>query len=103
MKTMNCSLTLVCHRSLEERLVDHLLEHPEWVHGFSTVAMEGSSQSEHLPSMMEQVRGRSQRVQMMMVMNLDDAQALVAHLKVEEANREIAYWIAPIIEFGRLA
>jgi len=103
MKTMNCSLTLVCHRSLEERLVDHLLEHPEWVHGFSTVAMEGSSQSEHLPSMMEQVRGRSQRVQIVCVMNLDDAQALVAHLKVEEANSEIAYWIAPIIEFGRLA
>ncbi len=103
MKTMNCSLTLVCHRSLEERLVDHLLEHPEWVHGFSTVAMEGSSQSEHLPSMMEQVRGRSQRVQIVCVMNLDDAQALVAHLKVEEANCEIAYWIAPIIEFGRLA
>ena len=103
MKTMNCSLTLVCHRSLEERLVDHLLEHPEWVAGFSTVAIEGSSQGEHLPSMMEQVRGRSQRVQIVCVMNLDDAQALIAHLKVEEANREIAYWIAPIIEFGRLA
>ena len=103
MKIMNCSLTLVCHRSLEERVVDHLLEHPEWVEGFSTVAIEGSSQSEHLPSMMEQVRGRSQRVQIVCVMNLDDAQALIAHLKVEEANSEIAYWIAPIIEFGRLA
>lgn len=103
MKTMNCSLTLVLHRSLEERVVDHLLEHPEWVVGFSTCRIEGSSQSEHLPSMMEQVRGRSQRVQILIVMNLDDAQALLAHLKVEEANREIAYWIAPIIEFGRLA
>ncbi len=103
MKTMNCSLTLVCHRSLQERVVDHLLEHPEWVEGFSTGDIEGSSQGEHLPSMMEQVRGRSQRVQIVCVMNLDDAQALVAHLKVEEANSEIAYWIAPIIEFGRLA
>ncbi len=102
-KEMNCCLTLVCHRSLEERLVDHLLEHPEWVRGFSMTRMEGGSQKEKLPSMIEQVRGRSQRVQITTVMNLDDAQALIADLKHEEANPEIAYWITPVIEFGRLA
>lgn len=102
-KEMNCCLTLVCHRSLEERLVDHLLEHPEWVRGFSMTRMEGGSQKEKLPSMIEQVRGRSQRVQITTVMNLEDAQALIADLKHEEANPEIAYWITPVIEFGRLA
>jgi len=102
-KEMNCCLTLVCHRSLEESLVDHLLEHPEWVHGFSISRIEGGSQKEKLPSMIEQVRGRSHRVQILTVMNLDDARALVANLKQEEANPEIAYWITPVIEFGRLA
>ena len=103
MNEMNCCLTLVCHRSLEERLVDHLLEHPDWVHGFSVTRIEGGSRKEKLPSMMEQVRGRSQRVQISTVMNLDDAKALIAHLKSDEANPEIAYWITPVVEFGRLA
>ena len=103
MKEMNCCLTLVCHRSLEERLVDHLLEHPRWVRGFSLTRIEGGSQKEKLPSMLEQVRGRSQRVQIISVMNIDDARELIAHLKHLEANPEIAYWITPVIEFGRLA
>ncbi|MGB8517364.1 MAG: DUF3240 family protein [Gallionella sp.] len=103
MREMNCSLTLICHRSLEERLVDHLLEHPEWVRGFALTRNEGGSQKEKLPSMLEQVRGRSQRVQIVSVMNLDDARELIAHLKRAEPNHEIAYWITPVIEFGRLA
>lgn len=103
MKEMNCCLTLVCHHSLEERLVDHLLEHPEWVHGFSMLNLEGASQKELLSSMIEQVRGRSRRVQIQTVMNLDDAHALIAQLKREENNPEMAYWITPVIEFGRLA
>ncbi len=102
MKEMNCSLTLVCHHSVEERLVDHLLEHPEWVRGFTMLKMEGGSQKEILSSMIEQVRGRSQRVALQTVMNLDDAHALIAYLKHEENNPEMTYWITPVIEFGRL-
>jgi hypothetical protein len=103
MKEMNCCLTLICHKSLEERLVDHLLEHPEWVSGFTLTRIEGGSRKEKLPSMLEQVRGRSQRVQIVTVLNLDDAQQLIAHLKASEPNPEIAYWITPVTEFGRLA
>jgi hypothetical protein len=103
MKEMNCCLTLVCHKSLEERLIDHLLEHPDWVRGFSGNSIEGHSQKEILPTIMEQVRGRSQRIEIRSVMNIEDAHSLIAHLKREEANPEIAYWISPITEFGRLA
>lgn len=52
--------------------------------------------------MIEQVRGRSQRTAFQSVMNLEDAQALVTHLKQEESNPEIAYWITPVLAFGRL-
>lgn len=103
MKEMNCCLTLVCHKSLEERLVDQLLSHPDWVRGFSIKHIEGGSQKEKLPSMLEQVRGRSQRVQLESVMNLEDAKLLIAHLKQVEPNHEIAYWLLPVLEFGRLA
>jgi len=102
-KILDCCLTLVCHKSLEERMVDHLLQHPDWVSGFSVGQIDGHSQKEHLPTMLEQVRGRSQRIEIRCVMNLQDAHALVSHLKSEEANSEVAYWIAPVIEFGRLA
>ncbi len=102
MKEMNCCLTLVFHRSLEEHLIEHLLEHPEWVLGFAIFKAEGGSQRERLPSMIEQVRGRSQRIAIQSVMNIDDARALVNHLKLEESNPEIAYWITPVIEFGRM-
>lgn len=102
-KEFNCCLNLVCHKSLEERMIDHLLEHPEWVSGFSVAAMDGHSIGEKLPSMLEQVRGRSQRIEIRCVMNLQDAQALLVHLKQQEANPEIAYWISPVLEYGRLA
>jgi hypothetical protein len=88
---------------MEERLVDDLLEHPELVTGFTVTRIEGSSQNEKLHTISEQVRGRSQRIEIRAVMNLDDAQTLVAHLKKEEPNHEVAYWIVPVIEFGRLA
>ena len=103
MKPLDCCLTLICHKSLEERMVDHLLEHPEWVGGFSVGEMQGHSQHEKLPSMLEQVRGRSQRIEIRTVLNREDAQALIAHLKKQEPNHEIAYWLVPVIEFGRLA
>jgi hypothetical protein len=103
MKEMNCCLTLVCHKSQEERLVDQLLSHPDWVRGFSIKHIEGGGQKEKLPSMLEQVRGRSQRVQFDSVMDIEDAKLLIAHLKQVEPNHEIAYWLVPVLEFGRLA
>lgn len=102
MKPLDCCLTLVCHKSLEERLVDHMLEHPEWVQGFTVAHVEGHSQKENLPSVLERVRGRSQRIEIRSVMNQDDAKALLAHLRATEQNSEIAYWITPVSEFGRL-
>lgn len=103
MKEMNCCLTLVCHKSQEERLVDQLLSHPDWVHGFTIKHIEGGSQQEKLHSMLEQVRGRSQRIQFDSVMNIEDARLLIAHLTQVEPNHEIAYWLTPVLEFGRLA
>ena len=102
-KLLNCCLTLVCHQALEERMIDHLLQHPEWVDGFSVKQSQGHSIKEHLPSMLEQVRGRSLRSEISCVMNVEDAKTLIGYLKSNEANSEISYWITPVLEFGRLA
>jgi hypothetical protein len=102
-KPLDCCLTIVCHESMEERLVDHLLEHPDLVSGFSIARIEGHSRKENLPSMMERVRGRSRRIEIRTVMNQADAADLIVHLKEEEANPDVAYWLSPVTEFGRLA
>lgn len=100
---MNCCLTIIAHCSVVDDLIDHLLEHPEWVRGFSTSCVQGASQREKLRSMLERVRGRSQGTRIEIVMNTEDAQELIGHLKRDEANRDVAYWITPVLEFGWLA
>ncbi len=103
MKAANCCLTIVFPAALEEHIIDHLLEHPELASGFTTVNVEGHGQGSVYRSIAEQVRGRARRVKMEIVMEREDAQGLVAHLKESMPSREVAYWIAPIHEFGRFA
>lgn len=103
MKALDCLLTIVAPRALEEDLVDRLLEHPEWVPGFTTAAAEGHGRSVRRHGIAEEVRGRSRRVHIQTVMNAVDAADLVRHLRQALPNPEVAYWIAPILEFGRFA
>lgn len=103
MKNIDCCLIIVLPKNLEENLVDHLLEHPELASGFTTSYVDGHGAGAAFHSSAEQVRGRAHRVQMQIVMNREDAATLVAHLKEELPNREVAYWITPVMEFGRFA
>lgn len=103
MKLLDCCLTIVFPRALEENLVDHLLTHPELATGFTTSPVEGHGAGAAFHSEREKVRGRSHRSQMQIVMNREDASTLVQHLKEELPNREVAYWITPVMEFGRFA
>jgi nitrogen regulatory protein PII len=103
MKQLDCCLTIIFPRALEENLVDHLLAHPELATGFTTSNVEGHGAGAAFHSEREKVRGRSHRVQMQIVMSREDAEALVAHLKADLPNREVAYWMSPVLEFGRFA
>ena len=103
MKTRNCCLTLVGPISLEEELVDHLLEHPEWITGFTTERVDGLGQAMIARGTAELVRGRSGRIMVHAVMHDEDARLLLAHLKSALPNHEVAYWIQPVAEFGRFA
>lgn len=103
MNQPDCCLTLVVPKALEENLVDHLLEHHELASGFTTLEVEGHGQGATFQSMSERVRGRARRVQMQIVLNREDAQTLVQHLKESLPTPEIAYWITPIAKFGRFA
>jgi len=51
----------------------------------------------------ELVRGRSGRLYVQVVINREEAQALVTHLRAALPSAEVAYWLTPVIEFGRFA
>lgn len=103
MNIQDCCLTLSYPNALEEHIVGHLLDHPEWVEGFSTLHIEGHGKLSKGSAAAELVRGRAGRRYAQIVMNTDDARALVTHLRQALPSREVAYWLTPVIEFGRFA
>lgn len=100
---MNSCLTIILPKIFEEDLVDHLLEHPEWVSGFTTTDVNGHGRAVAYHGSAEEVRGRVARVQVQIVMEQANTQPLIAHLKESMHSAEIAYWVTPVAEFGRFA
>lgn len=99
----DCVLTLALPADLEEEVLDHLAAHPEWVSGFSVVHAEGVGRGAHLRSTMEQVRGRSSRRLVQILMNGEHVSALIESLRVAFHTPEMAWWTAAISGFGRFA
>jgi hypothetical protein len=100
MNTMNCLLTLIFPKAIEEQIVALMLKQHELVSGFTTSDVEGHGRNTKLQSMGEKVRGRARRVQMKVVLNDGAATALLAYLKQELGNTDIVYWLCPVTEFG---
>lgn len=96
-------LTLAAPRHLEEELLEQFLAHPAWAEGFTTFHVEGYSRHHDTLSTQELVRGRTERMEVQIVLEAENAQALLAHLKSRFPKRDVAYWMTPVIEFGRLA
>lgn len=96
-------LSLAAPRQLEEELVEQFLERPEWASGFTLLQAEGYSRHHENLSIQERVRGRAQRLLVQIVLEADNAQALLAHLKQRFPKRDVAWWLEPVIDFGRLA
>lgn len=95
-------LTLAIPVALEEDVLDFLLRHPGWAGGFSVVDAEGMGQGASLLSAMEKVQGRARRKLVLIAGAEAGLRLLVAALGRELRNRDVAWWIAPLIAFGRL-
>ena len=95
-------LTLVAPASLEETLAEYLLSHPRWGGAFTLLRAEGRGSRGHILTPQEQVRGRVSRAQFQIVLEADAAGTLLDELKQAFPKRDVAYWLTPVIEFGRL-
>lgn len=103
MSQYDCMLMLALPAALEEEALDFLSSHPEWVNSFFLVRGEGFGSGATLRSTMEQVRGRAQRVLVMLLMEAPHREALLAGLREQFPSDEVAWWTLPVNAFGRLA
>ncbi len=97
----DCVLTLALPADLEEEVLDLLSGHPEWVSGFSVVHAEGLGAGAHLRSTMEQVRGRSRRRLVELLMRSEHVEQLLERLRSSFTTPEMAWWTVSITGFGR--
>ncbi|MBC7213702.1 MAG: DUF3240 family protein [Burkholderiaceae bacterium] len=98
----DCLLTLALPQALEEELLDALLALPEQVPGFTVLQAQGVGAQVALPSSMEQVTGRARRVLVQVALRQDHVPSLLQALKQHLPSPQIAYWIVPLLAFGRL-
>jgi hypothetical protein len=101
--TPDCLLTISCPAAVEEELIDLLREHPEWVSGFTSLAAEGFGSGTRLHAAMEQVRGRSRRRMLQVVLCSVHVPPLVDILRAALPSDEVAWWTMPVTGFGRFA
>ncbi|MDR2015841.1 MAG: DUF3240 family protein [Azoarcus sp.] len=97
------AMTLAFPLALEEQIIDFLLDHPQWVHGFSLIDAQGMGRGAGLKSAMEKVKGRSQRRLMNILLRNEDVVPLVEALREEFRSPDMAYWVVPLLSFGRMA
>lgn len=95
-------LTLAIPITLEEDVLDFLLQQPQWASGFSVIDADGMGQGASLLSAMEKVQGRARRKLVLIAGVEADLRLLIAALGKELRNRDVAWWITPLNAFGRL-
>ncbi|MDB5866344.1 MAG: hypothetical protein JWO70_4150 [Betaproteobacteria bacterium] len=96
-------LTLSLPAALEEEVLDHLLSHPEWVSGFTVSAGEGHGLDASLQTAMEKIRGRARRRLVTLLIADANLEPLLASLRAAFRSPEMAFWVTPLIQFGRFA
>lgn len=101
--TFDCQLNLALPAEIEEELIDLLREHPDLVTGFTVMPAEGFGTGTRLHSAMEQVRGRSRRRLVQILLRADAVPALLDALRAQVPSDEIAWWTTPVTGFGRFA
>ncbi len=101
MNNTHIQLTLILPIALEEAVLDTLLEHPEWVSGFTSMEVSGHGQSQMMTTAAEAVRGRARRVRVDTVMARDEATLLLELLKANWPHPEVVYWMVDVPAFGR--
>ena len=102
MTTVRCKLTIAFPPDLEDDIVECLLELPEDVGGFSVVSAEGHGHGFARASVRERVRGRVARKLRYAILEQERLPTVLSRLRDTVRSPSVAYWVEPVIDFGRL-
>ena len=97
----HCLLHLIVSPSLEESMVDWLLNQAS-ITGFSSMVIYGHGSSESAFNLVEQVAGRQRRIQFVIHTQNTLATQLITTLKQTFAGAGVHYFVMPVTEFGRV-
>jgi hypothetical protein len=103
MTTSQCKLTVAFPPSLEDEIVESLLDLPEDVGGFTIVSAEGHGQGFARASIRERVRGRVARRLVFVILEQDRLPRVLERLREGASHPAVAYWVEPVLEFGRIS
>jgi hypothetical protein len=96
-------LTVLVPETLEERVVDWLLTHPDWQVEFSVHRVAARGPLVHLALDDERVQGFAQRVELKLIIERGQLPALLAEVQSLLAGLEGGYWVLPVECFGDFA
>ena len=99
----DCQLTLALPAALEEELLDALRAQTQWVSGFTILQGEGFGAGAQQLSAIEQVLGRARRRLVQILMRREDVAPLCEALARQFQAPDMAWWVTPILDFGRFA
>lgn len=96
-----CVLVLIANTSIEEPLLDWLLDYSDEM-VFSSEIVDCHGIEHTALNLREQVTGRQPKLMVQLQVGLMEARAVCAALSRAFPTAGIRYWIAPIIEAGHL-
>ena len=96
-------LNLAIPCTLEEEVADFFLMHPALASGFTLIDAQGMGQGANFLSSMEKVQGRCKRKLFLVAGTQAQLLNLLDLLRHEISSPDIAYWITPLLSFGRFA
>jgi hypothetical protein len=98
-----CKLTLVVPSVVNDSIIELMLASDPPVTGFTMWQADGHGESFNTASIGERVRGRVARSVVIAVMDRTRAKALLDEVAHKVPVQSMAYWIEPVLEFGRTA
>ena len=95
-------LSLVMPNDIAQHVEDLLLSRPDLVPGFTSSHADGHGSSVALVEPGELVAGHSPRTRIQMVGSEDAMRIVLSLIRGELPRANMFFWLAPVIEMGRL-
>lgn len=95
-------LTLVGPAAIESALIDCLDGMEPALPGYTILSGEGRGASADLPSPAERVRGAMRVITVLMILPEREIHPILEAVRQACPRPNIAFWVEPILDFGRL-